>query len=330
MPKITILEKDLTTAGASELLSNIVYVPGYAITGPENTPTLCRTLDEFKETFGSVPYKFKSNQYINTDSNSNIYAYADDYEKSYTYALELVNRGLPILFERYVKNIDYVASATLTPTSDAKNGLVIKAIYSGIEGASYGYKVTEAADNQYSFIFTKNGKAINPTKPVIISLDDTKSNYFKRVSTDYIIFTSKGTLTKETKLDITTNTGKLEMPSDTTNEEFTVSDFYTKMKGDSNSSIESIFDKLANNKDLYNIKIITSGSYPTFTKVNNFTTEIANKMIQSAANLNDVTAIIDHSDDCDINYLLTNISNLADTTDASGDDAKKYAAMFTP
>ena len=46
MPKITILEKDLTTAGASELLSNIVYVPGYAITGPENTPTLCRTLDE--------------------------------------------------------------------------------------------------------------------------------------------------------------------------------------------------------------------------------------------------------------------------------------------
>ena len=81
MPKITILEKDLTTAGASELLSNIVYVPGYAITGPVNKPTLCRTLDEFKETFGSVPYKFKSNQYINTGSD--IYAYADDYEKSY-------------------------------------------------------------------------------------------------------------------------------------------------------------------------------------------------------------------------------------------------------
>ena len=39
MPKITILEKDLTTAGASELLSNIVYVPGYAITGPVNKPT---------------------------------------------------------------------------------------------------------------------------------------------------------------------------------------------------------------------------------------------------------------------------------------------------
>ena len=327
MPKITILEKDLTTAGASELLSNIIYVPGYAITGPENTPTLCRTLDEFKETFGSVPYKFKNNQYINTGSN--IYAYADDYEKSYTYALELVNRGLPILFERYVKNTDYVASATLTSTSDTKNGLIIKAIYSGIEGASYGYKVTGATDNQYSFIFTKNGKDINPTKPVTISLDDTKSNYFKRVSTDYIIFTSKGTLTKETELDITTNTGKLEMPSDLT-DEFTVSDFYTKMKGDSNSNIESIFDKLANNKDLYNIKIITSGSYPTFTKVKDFTTEIANKMIQSAADLNDVTAIIDHSDDCDVNYLLENISNLTDNTDASGDDVKKYAAMFTP
>ena len=329
MPKITILEKDLTTAGASELLSNIVYVPGYAITGPENTPTLCRTLDEFKETFGSVPYKFKSNQYINTGSD--IYAYADDYEKSYTYALELVNRGLPILFERYVKNIDYVASATLTSTSDTKNGLVIKAIYSGIEGASYGYKVTGATDNQYSFIFTKNGITINPTKPVIISLDDTKSNYFKRVSTDYIIFTSIGTLTKETKLDITTNTGKLEMPSDLT-DEFTVSDFYTKMKGgsDSNIVVESIFDKLADNKDLYNIKIITSGSYPTFTKVKGFTTEIADKMIQSAASLNDVTAIIDHSDDCDVNYLLENISNLTDNTDASGDDVKKYAAMFTP
>ena len=326
MPKITILEKDLTTAGASELLSNVVYVPGYAITGPENTPTLCRTLDEFKEKFGSVPYRFTENQYIKTGGD--IYAYADDYEKSYTYALELVNRGLPILFERYVKNTNYIASATLAQKENAGNSLIIKAIYSGSEGAKYGYKVTKAADNQYSFIFTKDGKEINPTKPVIISLDDTKSNYFKRVTTDYIMFTSEGTLDKTKDLDITTSTGTLEMPSSITDKEFTVSDFYSKMQG--STDVESIFDKLADNKDLYNIKIITSGSYPTFTKVNDVKINIANKMIKVAADLNDVTAIIDHSDDCDVNYLLENINSLTDETDSAGDDIKKYAAMFTP
>ena len=62
MPKIIISEKDLTRAGTPELLTNIVYVPGYSITGPFNTPTLCNNLNEFKNLFGDEPYRYKNNQ----------------------------------------------------------------------------------------------------------------------------------------------------------------------------------------------------------------------------------------------------------------------------
>jgi hypothetical protein len=62
-----------------------VYIPGYAIKGPVNEPTVVRGVSEFTSIFGSAPYRFKSD---NRD------------EKSYIYAIELLRSGLPISFER--------------------------------------------------------------------------------------------------------------------------------------------------------------------------------------------------------------------------------------
>ena len=62
MPTITIREEDLTSAGVDSVSTNAVYIPGYAVTGPINTPTLCETLEDFQAIFGTTPYIFKEKQ----------------------------------------------------------------------------------------------------------------------------------------------------------------------------------------------------------------------------------------------------------------------------
>lgn len=384
MPKITILEKDLTTAGASELLSNIVYVPGYAITGPVNKPTLCRTLDEFKETFGSVPYKFLSNQIA---YGSNIYAYAGDYEKSYTYAAELINRGLPILFERYIStnNITKFTASSNVTTIDLKT-LTLSAVYPGRynEGIkctfSPSYIVLENdititdGDDKVSSILYKgselaNGSIVNgessPGKlneskalnkddiikanskialgsklngtlytvdnyivtvtkgaqelsEITLSFNPASDNFYTKIKNDYIKFTSKDLLANVT-LNLSDKTEYVLEISDKTSDEFTVSSLYEAMKG-------GLFDKIAENKDIYNVKTITSGSYPTFLSDDK---SIASNMVQVAANCGDALAVIDHENNYTNLYDDVN-KDWTSATDNSGDDAKKYAAMFTP
>lgn len=100
MANISILEQDLTTAKDTSTTSNVVYVPGYAIMGPANEPTLCKTLTEFKKIFGAVPYTFKHSQSLTNNVTGARFITAGDYEKSYIYAAELLKVGLPVLFER--------------------------------------------------------------------------------------------------------------------------------------------------------------------------------------------------------------------------------------
>lgn len=109
MAKTTILEQDLTSASTTQLNNNVVYIPGYAVMGPINQPTLCNSLAEFQNMFGKLPYKFKTTQSL----NGTTYAKKDDYEKSYWYAADLLNLGLPVLFERVGTDLTKTAKATL-------------------------------------------------------------------------------------------------------------------------------------------------------------------------------------------------------------------------
>ena len=155
MANITIYEQDLTTGTVTEQVSNAAYVPGYAIMGPVNEPTLCRTLDEFKLLFGTKPYIFKSNQEYPSDyidfKPSGTYARNGDYEKSYMYACELLRSGLSVLFERIVP-IDTIDSMTAKAVfkdsnnpvfnfSDRTGSFTIKAKYVGEYGKNISYNL---------------------------------------------------------------------------------------------------------------------------------------------------------------------------------------------
>lgn len=115
MAKITINEIDNSSASAVTTSNNIVYVPGYSIKGPVNTPTLCNSVSEFREIFGKNAYQYKNPQKFSDDEGADVIAETGEYDKSYFYALELLKQGLPILFERIVddSNIN-TASLKLT------------------------------------------------------------------------------------------------------------------------------------------------------------------------------------------------------------------------
>lgn len=117
MPSIKISELDLTTPGQNNTTGNVAYIPGYAIMGPINEPTYCETVAQFQSIFGKKPYVFRSNANNTvTVGGKEFSKLKDDYETSYIYATELLQRGLPIIFERFFtsSNIStWTASASL-------------------------------------------------------------------------------------------------------------------------------------------------------------------------------------------------------------------------
>ena len=106
MPRITISEKDLTINNEVDVTENVVYVPGMAY-GLEVGPKLYRSVNDFIKDFGSIPYQFKDVQtYTDNGTSINICG-AKEYEKSYIYAIELLNAGLPIMFDNIRSLYDY-------------------------------------------------------------------------------------------------------------------------------------------------------------------------------------------------------------------------------
>lgn len=91
----------------------------YIEPAPENVPVLCSTISEFELNFGLKPYKwvkgYNADESIESDEDfaarrknpvftaaagAPEYAYAEgDFEKSYIYAKELINLGVPVLYE---------------------------------------------------------------------------------------------------------------------------------------------------------------------------------------------------------------------------------------
>ena len=100
MPKISIYEQDISAVDTTDILENVVFIPGIASQGVFGVPTRCDTLEEFQSKFGKAPIKFAAEQKY-PESGTVIYeAPIDSYEQSYIYACEILKMGLPIYFER--------------------------------------------------------------------------------------------------------------------------------------------------------------------------------------------------------------------------------------
>lgn len=126
MERIIIREQDLTVDNPDELLTDIVYVPGFSTNDALTpfTPTLCRSLQEFNSLVGSQAPVFESDQFypgsasgasINgmgfknvaipetggeSPENGQLWFSAGTVDPSYLIAKELVSAGLPVLYEK--------------------------------------------------------------------------------------------------------------------------------------------------------------------------------------------------------------------------------------
>ena len=116
MARIVIKESDLTTPIIAGNSSEVVYVPGFGTTNrsylnastakAKGTPTLCRTVAEFNAYFGSIPAVFSQDQsypegFSNAaTANAGVMIAANNVDPSYIYAKELINAGIPVLYER--------------------------------------------------------------------------------------------------------------------------------------------------------------------------------------------------------------------------------------
>lgn len=120
MPSIKIREIDTTSPGALENITNVVYVPGFINPSYINSdgtstcvdafvPTLCTSILDFENNFGSIPASFMEDQLYSSvagfaanaiPTNDNVMFHAGTMDLGYIYAKELLTAGLPVLYER--------------------------------------------------------------------------------------------------------------------------------------------------------------------------------------------------------------------------------------
>ena len=342
MENITIYERDISYIQSTEGLDNTVYVPGYAITGPVNTPTLCYSLSEFQNIFGIVPYTFENNQEYKNLSGFGLstgnFKMKNEQELSYIYACELLNQGLPVLFERVMsdtKTTKFIYSANI----DSNGSLQIKSKYPGRYGNSITYKL-ENTDNANTYKLTviqsaqyKSNLIGSDSKPVSItyrnsditipiefSTDVASDKYFGNLETDIIEFVwdneTIGTITP------TTDEKSLENAQLTDSVyEFEVIDLYNKMIQGYDSSTNKysegyLFTKLQD-KGEYDIKYITAGGYPVFDYSNNIITKI---MLHTASVRGNSVAIIDYLNNIGENKKYKKLEGMS-----SSDQSLQYA-----
>ena len=107
MPKITIKEIDMTNTFVAGDLNRVVVVPGLVgdfelepdEEAPEykaGTPTLCRTVSEFQNTFGVKPYTFKATAEPEEPAS---------YDKGWIVANSLLKLGMQVLYIGYAGGI---------------------------------------------------------------------------------------------------------------------------------------------------------------------------------------------------------------------------------
>lgn len=143
MPKIEIVEYDLTSPGTNAESLDVAYVPGfvdvmnnfdkYSDALPKKKPTLFTDVKQFEAACGTQAARFKTNQYYRDVASgitggfdgvavpySGIMFAEGDCDPGYVMAKELLNAGLNVLFERVNDDGEYV-TITTEPSDFALN-----------------------------------------------------------------------------------------------------------------------------------------------------------------------------------------------------------------
>lgn len=145
--KIIVQEVNSTTPLGSGASSDVVYVPGFAINeaASRNVPQLCVSVAEFEEFFGKVPYQFTADQKL---SDGRIIARKGDYDRSYIYAKELLNAGLPVLYENITSDAAGVEDVGVFVSGDNASGVADKKT-----NERSTFKRVDGKSNTYEFVF---------------------------------------------------------------------------------------------------------------------------------------------------------------------------------
>lgn len=370
MANITIFERDISNISTSNINNNIVYVPGYAVMGPINKPTLCRTLREFQEIFGTQPYIFETNQTyssivsfvdVPTELQSNgVYALQGSKELSYYYVTELLNQGLYVLFERVAKdNIPY-AKKELNYTPSGESKFIIKAKFPGKFYEDMNVNLSFDSTSQrytliasYKIVINGLERTIsNTSNPLVFSFNPVDEHYigaydsnnkFIEIESEFVQLSFSGTLPTlygDECAVISAYDGKLN--GEVVENEFSIQDIYSKFAKDSTTNL-CIFDNLIDRGE-YDLKFISSGVYPTF---DSNKSELAINLLKASGQRGDCIGLVDYFKDFyakvedfeesgTLSYQVNNVfANSIDIKRNSNgtekiEDARTYGTMFTP
>lgn len=187
MPKINITEIDKTVPVAATPSTEIVFIPGFSKKpdAPIDTPTLCYTVKEFTDAFGTeaptfgseqaYPNKFPADSIPKTNTNNDNMFEQGAADPSYVIALELLNAGIPVLYSVANANISVESMYTYLTTAYEKFNNIND--YDVMYLTSGGYPVLEYDSNSIAKSMIKaastRGEAIalldhtnNPARPL--------------------------------------------------------------------------------------------------------------------------------------------------------------------
>ncbi len=132
MPKIVINELDLTTPGGSGESTDVVYIPGFVVSGADikvGKPELFTSVSQFNTRCGAVAPRFAADQPYPLANDENEVGFsasatkglsenavmfkAETADPSYVMAKELLAAGLTVLYERVNKDSDTISVDTM-------------------------------------------------------------------------------------------------------------------------------------------------------------------------------------------------------------------------
>ena len=281
MPKISIYEQDLSNGEAYNILENVVFVPGIASKGEIGVAKYFNNIADFNKEYGDNPVQFTEVQNYPTEIGTDVFAPANSYEPSFIYACELLNAGLPIIFERLPQTVKTAEEITFS-------------------------KDTPFKPNEY---YTRSGES-EPYTYTLASVEVSGTTYYKATSYNSNIVS-----------DVYKALKNIVFAKDTTTQKYELAD-----------------------KDKYNIKFITSGSYPVLEYKETNKPTIMQAMLELAATRGDCIALVDHKRE--VTDIITGVYNIVNnyitstsktaydvTTNQLGtgmESSLNYGAILTP